>query len=87
MIGFFYYKPSGTTVFPKDVQVTFGEARNLPPITLPQEIEKYFQYENRDILEEWLVGLEDDEIRDFISNLAVVIGEAEKKRNSRLFRL
>lgn len=47
---------------------------------LPSTLEKYFMGENREILLEWLSGMTDDESKDFLQNLAVVVEEAEQKK-------
>lgn len=65
----------------RETQVSLESIQSYPKkITIPQEIERYFQGENREILLEWLDDLEDDEIKDFLGNLSVVIKDAEKKK-------
>ncbi|MFO7820633.1 MAG: hypothetical protein R6V56_01025 [Lentisphaeria bacterium] len=47
-------------------------------VKLPENIEKIFSEENKEVLRGWLQGLEKDEQKDFIENLSLIIDEAEK---------
>ena len=88
LMGYFFYKSKENHVNlrefyslvskeKKSTSITLGQLR-LDPL-LPEKVEQYLKGENREILYEWMSGMDVDERRDFLGNLALVIEEAESK--------
>lgn len=84
----------------EDNQITFKEVerslelsivpadsiqKNIPDIKVPKVVEKYLGGKNTQTFVEWIEPLDNEQIRDFITNLEDVIRIAEKKDRDHIF--